>query len=155
MLGETGLDGYPWNNDGVKLELNIPTLLFPAGSFLMLAYTNRYLSLANLIRTLAGEWRNDQDPRVQAQIDVLRRRINLIRIMQSFAVLSMLLCILSMLAIYGQWKPFVGPLFVCGLTAMAMSLLVSVLELQLSTVALNLQLKRVEDDAKAITTARD
>jgi Protein of unknown function (DUF2721) len=139
----------------VKLELNIPTLLFPAGSFLMLAYTNRYLSLANLIRSLAAEWRNDQDPRIQAQIDVLRRRINLIRVMQSFAVLSMLLCILSMLAIYGQWKPFVGPLFVGGLAAMGISLLVSVLELQLSTIALNLQLKRVEDDARSTALSPD
>jgi Protein of unknown function (DUF2721) len=122
----------------MKLELNIPTLLFPAGSFLMLAYTNRYLTLASLIRNLAREWRTDRDPRVQAQIDVLRKRVNLIRVMQSFAVLSMLLCILSMIAIYAQWEGIEGPLFVIGLTAMAASLLVSVFELQLSTKALNM-----------------
>jgi Protein of unknown function (DUF2721) len=133
----------------VKLELNIPALVFPAGSFLMLAYTNRYLTLASLIRALANEWRTEQDPRVQAQIEVLRKRINLIRVMQSFAVGSMLLCILSMIAIYADWRQIDGFLFVGGLMFMAMSLLVSAAELQLSTKALNLQLELVESDAKA------
>jgi Protein of unknown function (DUF2721) len=139
-----------WQTRGVKLELNIPALVFPAGSFLMLAYTNRYLSLASLIRTLANEWRAEQDPRVQAQIDVLRKRINLIRVMQSFAVISMLICILSMIAIYAGWSPVDGILFVVGLMFMAMSLVVSAAELQLSTIALNLQLARVESDAAGL-----
>jgi hypothetical protein len=133
----------------VNLELNTPALVFPAGSFLMLAYTNRYLALASLIRNLLSEWQDKPHQRIEAQIRVLRQRVNMIRFMQTTATISMLLCLLSMGAIYnGTHLGSVGlggGLFVGGLTAMAISVLASVLEIQLSTKALNLQLELLQD----------
>jgi Protein of unknown function (DUF2721) len=128
----------------VTLELNTPALVFPAGSFLMLAYTNRYLALANLIRNLVAEWQGKPHERIEAQIRVLRQRVNMIRFMQTTATVSMLLCLLSMAAIYTDTR-FGGALFLGGLSAMAISVLASVLEIQLSTKALNLQLELMEE----------
>jgi Protein of unknown function (DUF2721) len=129
----------------VSLELNTPALVFPAGSFLMLAYTNRYLALASLIRNLVAEWQDKPHQRIEAQIRVLRQRVNMIRFMQTSATISMLLCLLSMGAVYTKTSVG-GGLFLGGLTAMAISVLASVLEIQLSTKALNLQLELMEEN---------
>ena len=110
----------------------------------MLAYTNRYLALASLIRNLVAEWQNKPHQRIEAQIRVLRRRVDMIRFMQTTATVSMLLCLLSMAAIYTETR-LGGALFLGGLLAMAISVLASVLEIQLSTKALNLQLELMED----------
>ena len=40
----------------MEITFNTPALLFPAISLLLLAYTNRYLALANLIRKLHDEY---------------------------------------------------------------------------------------------------
>jgi hypothetical protein len=106
------------------------------------------LALASLIRNLLREWRSDRDPRIAAQIAILKRRINLIRLMQGFVIGAILCCVLSMLAIYAQWHRFSGPLFVAGLGSMVVSLLVSLGEIQLSSRALNLQLQVVEFDMR-------
>jgi len=39
----------------MELSINTPALLFPAISLLLLAYTNRFLALANLVRKLPDE----------------------------------------------------------------------------------------------------
>lgn len=138
------IDGFSGKHGEVTLELNTPALVFPAGSFLMLAYTNRYLALASLIRNLLSEWQDKPHQRIEAQIRVLRQRVNMIRFMQTTATFSMLLCLLSMGAIYTGAR-FGGALFVGGLAAMAISVLASVLEIQLSTKALNLQLELLQE----------
>jgi hypothetical protein len=129
----------------MRIELNTPALLFPAISFLLLPYTNRYLALASLIRNLLREHAEHPDPRLVSQIRVLRRRISLIRSMQSFAVVSMLFSMLCMLAIFQEWVGLGQTLFFMALVAMVVSLAISLLEIQLSTQALNLQLETLED----------
>lgn len=136
------------------LTLNIPALLFPAISFLLLPYTNRYLALASLIRGLLREWEETRNPRLLQQITVLHRRINIIRLMQTAAVAAMLLSILSMVAIYEKWAGWEGPLFVAALASMVVSLLLSLYEIQLSTGALNVQLATMHDDSPPLGTGR-
>lgn len=83
----------------VMLEINIntPALLFPAITLLMLAYTNRFLSLATLVRKLHDEYiRGEKEKHILLQIKNIRSRINLIRYMQSFGVISFLCCVLCM-----------------------------------------------------------
>jgi Protein of unknown function (DUF2721) len=128
----------------VKIELNTPALLFPAISFLLLPYTNRYLALANLIRNLLAENIARPDARLVSQIEVLRRRINLIRHMQTFAVGAMLASMLSMLMIFQGWHDAGHVLFFAALVLMVISLAISIREIQLSTEALNLQLELLE-----------
>ncbi len=128
----------------MRIELNTPALLFPAISFLLLPYTNRYLALANLIRNLLAEHQNSPHQRLVQQINVLRRRITLIRLMQSFAVFAMLLSMISMLSIFEQWFGAGHALFFAALVSVIVSLALSLWEIQLSTEALNLQLELLE-----------
>ncbi len=128
----------------MRIELNTPALLFPAISFLLLPYTNRYLALASLIRNLLNENLANPHQRLVSQIKVLRRRIQLIRLMQTFAVLAMLCSMLSMLMIFERQQSIGHLLFFTALVMMVVSLTISLWEIQLSTHALNLQLELLE-----------
>jgi hypothetical protein len=132
----------------MRIELNTPALLFPAISFLLLPYTNRYLALASLIRRLVQEQLATPNALLISQIKVLRRRIQLIRLMQSFAVASMLLSMLCMLSIFQEWEGLGYSLFFLALVMMVISLSISLWEIQLSTQALNLQLELLEESGQ-------
>ncbi len=129
----------------MKLELNTPGLLFPAISFLLLPYTNRYLTLANLIRSLQRQWEAEMHPRHLAQIQVLRRRVHLIRWMTTFVVLAMLCNVVCIMALFEDWEAIARPLFIMAMVSLVISLSISLYEIQLSTKALNLQLGAMDD----------
>ena len=126
------------------MTLTTPALLFPAISLLLLAYTNRFLVLAQLIRQLARLERDDQGEMVMRQIGMLRRRIALTRLMQTCAVVSFLLCTLSMFALFvggalaGVW------LFGASLLTLSVSLLFSLAEVITSNNAINVELEALE-----------
>ncbi|MEI7848190.1 MAG: DUF2721 domain-containing protein [Chloroflexota bacterium] len=128
------------------MEINIttPALLFPAISLLLLAFTNRFLALANLIRQLHATYKSDPDDIIFGQIANLRYRINLIRDMQAFGVSSLLLCVVAMLLLFlgaitiGKW------VFIVSLILMAIALGMSIREIQVSVGALDLQLRDLE-----------
>ena len=126
------------------MTLTTPALLFPAISLLLLAYTNRFLVLSQLIRQLARLERDDQGEMVMRQIGMLRRRIALTRLMQTCAVVSFLLCTLSMFALFvggalaGVW------LFGASLLTLSVSLLFSLAEVITSNNAINVELEALE-----------
>jgi hypothetical protein len=73
----------------IEISINTPALLFPAITLLMLAYTNRFLSLASLVRKLHDEYlRGEKEKNILSQIKNIRSRINLIRYMQGFGIMS-------------------------------------------------------------------
>lgn len=130
----------------MEITLGIPALIFPAISLLMLAYTNRFLSVASLIRSLHARYQDDHDPKLVAQIGNLRRRVKLIRNMQAIGVLSLFLSVTSMfLVLEGQnvWAKYT---FAASLISLLGSLVLSVTEIYLSTIALNIQLGDIEDN---------
>lgn len=126
------------------MSLTTPALLFPAISLLLLAYTNRFLVLAQLIRKLADQQRETPEALAARQILSIRKRISLTKRMQLAGVLSFLLCTLSMFALFleltlpGMW------LFGASLISLSVSLLYSLWEVLLSTDALNVQLSNIE-----------
>lgn len=128
------------------MELNIqtPALLFPAVSLLMLAYTNKFLAIANLIRKLYSDYEKHQHISLIAQISNLRRRLMLIRWMQVFAVASILLCVTTMFLIYEGFQILAKILFALSLLLMMTSLVISLVELFLSAGALRLLLRDLE-----------
>ena len=126
------------------LTLATPALLFPAISLLLLAYTNRFLALAALIRSLYDRWRERPDEKVVQQIGSLRRRLALIRNMQLLGVVSILLCVLAMLCVYESWARAGGAAFAGALLTLIGSLMLSLREIQLSVVALNVELSDME-----------
>jgi len=84
----------------MHIEINPPALLFPAISLLLLAYTNRFLGLSSIIRSLHHEYLQDPDPKIIGQLDNLRRRVALIRGMQIVGTLSIFCCVVSMVLVF-------------------------------------------------------
>lgn len=127
----------------MEISINTPALLFPAISLLLLAYTNRFLAIANLIRKLHDDYVVGSPHKESAllQIRGLRRRLNYIRYMQGFGVFSFLLCVFSMYCIYNQWMSWANVLFALSLISLLVSLIFSLVEIIISTNALELALK--------------
>ena len=132
----------------MDFTLSTPALLFPTVSLLMLAYTNRFLTLATIIRGLHDRYKNDQDDNLLGQIANLRYRVYLIRNMQIFGVLSLLFCVVSMFALFAGWVIGGQWAFGIALILMIVSMLISLRELQISVGALDLLLVELEDEEK-------
>jgi hypothetical protein len=129
----------------MDISLTTPALLFPAITLLMLAYTNRFLTLATVIRNLHDRYKADQNQNLMRQIDNLRHRVYLIRNMQIFGVLSLLFCVISMFALFAGWTGAGQVSFAIALILMIVSMLISLRELQISVGALDLLLLELED----------
>jgi hypothetical protein len=127
------------------MDLTTPAVLFPAISLLLLAYTNRFLALATLIRSLHDRYQANPDDVLVAQITNLRYRVKLIRNMQAYGVLSLLLCVVCMLALFFDQQLLAKVTFCISLLLMAVSLTLSIREIQVSVTALNLQLRNLEE----------
>ena len=134
----------------MEITFNTPALLFPAISLLLLAYTNRYLALANLIRKLHDEYmRGEKNHLLLKQIKILRVRINLVRQMQALGVFSFLCCVVSMYSVYQQWNAFTKYAFAASLLTLLASLIISLLEISQSTKALEWELSDMEELEKS------
>lgn len=128
----------------MELTLTTPALLFPTISLLLLAYTNRFLAIANLIRGLHKEYRASHDETIMAQIRNLRTRVVLIRNMQALGILSLFLCVLCMFLLFGGWLVAGKIVFGLSLILLMVSLALSFGEIQISVRALKLQLSNLE-----------
>ncbi|MEI9944449.1 MAG: DUF2721 domain-containing protein [Chitinophagaceae bacterium] len=130
----------------MEITFNTPALLFPAISLLLLAYTNRYLALANLIRKLHDEYmRGAKNHLLLKQIKILRVRINMVRQMQALGVLSFLCCVITMYSVYAQWTVAVKYIFAISLLSLLASLVISLFEISQSTKALEWELSDMEE----------
>ena len=130
----------------MEITFNTPALLFPAISLLLLAYTNRYLALANLIRKLHDEYmRGEKTHLLLKQIKILRVRINMVRQMQALGVLSFLCCVVTMYGVYEQWAHVVKYVFAVSLLSLLASLIISLFEISQSTKALEWELSDMEE----------
>lgn len=127
----------------MDISLTTPALLFPAISLLMLAYTNRFLTLATIIRGLHDRYQSQQDENLVLQIANLRYRVYLIRNMQIFGVLSLLFCVISMFALFAGWVAAGQWTFGVALILMMISMGISLRELQISVGALDLLLSEM------------
>ncbi len=127
-----------------QLTLTTPALLFSAISLLLLAYTNRFLAYANVVRTLHARWREDHSKILLYQIQNLRKRLILTRTMQILGITSLLLCVLCMFLIYIDYQTAAEIIFGVALILLLLSLAISVREIQISVRALDLQLSDME-----------
>ena len=130
---------------GMDISINTPALLFPAISLVMLAYTNRFLALSNRVRSLHDKYQNhEQKLIIHGQIKNLRYRLKLIKNMQALGVITFLGSILSMFLVYLDKADAASIVFVISLLSFSFSLLLSFIEIQLSTKALELELSDME-----------
>ena len=134
----------------MEITFNTPALLFPAISLLLLAYTNRYLALANLIRKLHDEYmRGEKKHLLLKQIKILRVRINMVRQMQALGVFSFLCCVVTMYGVYQEWVALTRYVFAVSLLSLLASLIISLLEISQSTKALEWELSDMEELEKS------
>ncbi|MFT4675004.1 MAG: hypothetical protein ACI9PX_000744 [Reinekea sp.] len=126
------------------MSLTTPALLFPAISLLLLAYTNRFLVITQLIRSLYKQNDTNPDLDIRKQILHLRVRIIAIRRMQVAGISSFILCVVTMFAIFVQ-QLYIADIFFAGsMVLLLLSLFISLYEVQISGQALQLQLKNLE-----------
>ena len=125
------------------LDLTTPSLLFSAISLILLAYTNRFLSYASVVRALKEKHQQTHDPKDIAQIANLRKRLYLTRSMQILGILSLLLCVIAMFFIYVSWQIFAAWIFGIALLLLAASLCVCIWEINISVKALEIHLEDI------------
>lgn len=125
------------------MTLTTPALLFPAISLLLLAYTNRFLVLARLIRELNMSNRENMREVIVRQISNLKKRLWLIKLMQTFGCFSFLLCTFSMFALFLQYQLLGQYLFGSSLILLSASLLFSLYEIIISTDAIKVELENL------------
>ena len=121
-----------------ELTLTTPALLFSAVSLILLAYTNRFLSYAQLVRQLRDRYVENPSDITEAQIENLRKRLNLTRTMQGLGIASLFLCVVSMFLIYIGLQLFSAYVFGLALILLIASLGVSFREIQISTRSLEI-----------------
>lgn len=127
----------------MDMNITTPSLLFPAISLLLLAYTNRFVVLTNVIRQLSGVEDETRRDMVRRQINNLRKRLQIIRAMQTFGVLAFVLCTLAMFALFLHWMSAGKILFGISLILLVISLLFSLYEVQISTTAINIEIEKL------------
>ncbi len=129
----------------MALDLATPALLFPAISLLLLAYTNRFLTLATLIRNLHEKYKKEKNEIIFFQIRNLRLRTRLIRDMQVLGVISLFLSALCMLLLFQDYMDAAKYTFGASLLFLLASLALSIWEIQISIRALNIQLGDMDE----------
>jgi len=126
------------------LDLSTPALLFPAISLLLLAYTNRYLGVASVIRGLHRQINDTNKELIARQIVSLRLRIKLIIWMQIMGVLSITFCVVAMFLLFMELLQWGQAMFIVSLLLMMLSLAVSLYELKISGHALTIELEDLD-----------
>ena len=132
----------------MEIEISTPALLFPAVSLLLLAYTNRFLATAQLIRSLYRHGQERENCDEFQQIENLKHRLELTKWMQFFGILSILLCTLSMFQLFLGYLDLGKKVFGLSLLVMCASLVLSLWEVLISSKALNLELSDMHDKCK-------
>ncbi|MGG9970400.1 DUF2721 domain-containing protein [Ferruginibacter sp. SUN002] len=134
----------------LEISINTPALLFPAITLLMLAYTNRFLAVAGRVRKLHEEYVSGKpnERNILGQIKNLRSRLNLIRYMQMLSVISFLLCVLCMYTIFRNWIEAAHFIFATSLILLFISISLSLIEINKSTRAIDLELSDIEELSK-------
>ncbi len=131
-----------------ELTLTTPALLFSAISLIMLAYTNRFLAYAAVIRNLHDIYLEKGEETLLRQIRNLKTRLTLTRWMQIFGITSLLLCVLTMFLIYISWQQTAAWMFGLALLLLILSLSLLIWEIQISSRALQHHISDIEEHLK-------
>lgn len=84
----------------MTLNIETPALLFSATSLILLAYTNRFLTIAQIVRGLKKTYDEKENKSILLEIKNLNLRLTLIRFMQLFGVMSLFLSVFAMLVLF-------------------------------------------------------
>jgi len=132
----------------MTLNIETPALLFSATSLILLAYTNRFLTIAQIVRGLKKHYDEVHTKSILLQIKNLNLRLSLIRYMQLFGVLCLFLSVFAMLCIFFSQQTPALYLFAASLLCLLTSLGISFWEISISVTALRLHLSDLVEDEK-------
>ena len=135
----------------MEIDLTTPALLFSAISLILLAYNNRFLAYANVVRSLKDKYQQSGNPQDIEQIKNLRKRLSLTQSMQILGIASLLLCVVAMFSIYINLPELAIYLFGSALVLLAASLGVCIWEINISVKALDIHLKDMSSKQKLKT----
>lgn len=130
----------------MSLSIETPALLFSATSLILLAYTNRFLTIAQIVRSLKKHYDDNHNKSILIEIKNLNLRLSLIRYMQLFGVLCLFLSVFAMLLLYLNQKTIGIYLFGLSLLCLLISLAISFWEISISVNALRVHLKDIEEE---------
>ena len=125
--------------------LTTPALLFSAVSLILLAYTNRFIAYTGVVRNLYKQYQENPTSVLKGQINNLRKRLYLIRTMQLLGVISLFLCVATMLLLFVGYLLVAAYFFGAALLLLCASLALSIWEIQISVKALELHLSNMEE----------
>ena len=133
----------------MNIDITTPALLFPAITLLLLAFTNRFVALANLARGLRARYKESEEIQstILGQIKNLKLRLLLIRNMQALGIASFFCCVLCMVLMYLGRQVIAEYVFGASLFLLLGSLLISFIETQISTKAIKLELEDLQQSS--------
>lgn len=124
----------------MNLPLETPALLFSATSLILLAYTNRFLTIATIVRGLKKNYEENETKSILLEIKNLNKRLTLIRHMQMYGVLSLFFSVFAMALLFvgsNLWGTYI---FGLSLLLLLASLAISFWEISISVKALRVPL---------------
>ena len=130
----------------MTLQIETPALLFSATSLILLAYTNRFLTIAQIVRSLKKYYDEQHTKTILLQIKNLNLRLSLIRYMQLFGVLCLFLSVFAMFFLFLELQIVGIYLFAASLLCLLVSLAISFWEISISVTALRLHLSDLTDE---------
>jgi len=130
----------------MNLSIETPALLFSATSLILLAYTNRFLTIAQIVRSLKKNYDQDHNKSILIEIKNLNKRITLIRLMQLFGVFCLFLSVFAMFLLFLDYKTIGIYVFGVSLLSLLISLGISFWEISISVNALRVHLKDLMEE---------
>ncbi|MDK2772472.1 MAG: DUF2721 domain-containing protein [Flavobacterium sp.] len=125
----------------MTLSLETPALLFSATSLILLAYTNRFLTIAQIVRSLKKNYDEEHNKSILLEIKNLNLRLILIRYMQLFGVLCLFVSVFAMLMLFINQQLAGIYLFGLSMLCLLVSLGLSMWEISISVRALRIHLE--------------
>lgn len=138
-----------FNKQIMTLSIETPALLFSATSLILLAYTNRFLTIAQIVRGLKKTYDQDRNKSILLEIKNLNLRLTLIRYMQLFGVLCLFLSVFGMLVLFFEQETIGFYLFGFSLLSLLISLGISFWEISISVNALRLHLSDIVEEEQS------
>uniref|UniRef100_UPI00404A9A2D DUF2721 domain-containing protein n=1 Tax=Flavobacterium sp. TaxID=239 RepID=UPI00404A9A2D len=132
----------------MALSIETPALLFSATSLILLAYTNRFLTIAQIVRGLKKSYEDNKNKNILIEIKNLNLRLKLIRYMQLFGVMCLFLSVFAMLLLFVDQQMIAIYFFGASLLSLLISLALSFWEISISVIALKVHLKDLMDEIK-------
>lgn len=127
------------------MTLTTPAILFSTVSLLYVAYTNRFVAISNLIRSLKARYLQTKDADILKQLSNLRLRVMLIRNMQLTGIVSLILSVVSIILIFTGHMYYANFVFGISLLFLVYSMSLAAREIFISVESLKIELSSMQD----------